>query len=168
MVLAAIRSSGVPLQRIRPALEALSREFGVSHALASKRLFTDGAEVLFDLAEHRTDDEQLYRALNDLVVLRSGQRVFTEVVSGYLTRISYDPKDTFAVKIRLPDYEHAQVLVDPYRSFGQPIFGSGGVRIADVLDRFWAGETLEEVAEDFGVPITDMEDVVRVASRRAA
>jgi hypothetical protein len=34
MVLAAIRSSGVPLQRIRPALEALSREFGVSHALA--------------------------------------------------------------------------------------------------------------------------------------
>ena len=38
--LAAIRQSGVPLQRIRPALERLSMEMGVEHALASEKLFT--------------------------------------------------------------------------------------------------------------------------------
>lgn len=38
----------MPLQRIRPALDALDREFGVAHALASRRLYTDGAEVLYD------------------------------------------------------------------------------------------------------------------------
>jgi uncharacterized protein (DUF433 family) len=168
MVLAAIRRSGVPLQRIRPALDALASEIGVTHALASKRLYTDGAEVLFDFAEHGAHDERMYRALKDLVVIRSGQRVFTEIVEEYLARITYDPKDKFATMIRLPEYERAQVLVDPDRSFGQPIFASGGVRVSDVLDRFWAGEDLAEVADDFGVPTADMEDVVRVASRRAA
>jgi uncharacterized protein (DUF433 family) len=168
MVLAAIRRSGVPLQRIRPALDALNKEMGVTHALASQRLYTDGAEILFDFAEHSSNDDQLSRVLSDLVVIRSGQRVFAEVVSEYLTRISYDPKDKFAVMIRLPEYDRAQVLVDPSRSFGQPIFGTAGVRVSDVLDRFWAGEDLAEVAEDFGVPTADMEDVVRVASRRAA
>jgi uncharacterized protein (DUF433 family) len=168
MVLAAIRRSGVPLQRIRPALDALAKEIGVTHALASKRLYTDGAEVLFDFAQHGSHDEKLHQALKDLVVLRSGQRVFTDVVAEYLTRISYDPKDTFATVIRLPEYERAEVLVDPDRSFGQPIFAVGGVRVSDVLDRFWAGEDLAEVADDFGVPTSDMEDVVRVASRRAA
>jgi len=168
MVLAAIRQSGVPLQRIRPALEALSREIGVSHALASQRLYTDGAEVLFDFAEHDGRDERLYRAVHDLVVLRSGQRVFRPIVAEYLTRISYSKKDGFAMLVRLPEYERAEVVVDPDRSFGQPIFATGGVRVADVMARFWAGEDLAEVAEDFGVPTVDMEDVVRVASRRTA
>jgi len=36
------------------------------------------------------------------------------------------------------------------------------------MERFWAGETLAEVSEEFGVPLGELEDVVRVASRRAA
>lgn len=50
LVLTAMRSSGVPLQRIRPALVRLEQEFGLAHALASKRLYTDGADVLYDYA----------------------------------------------------------------------------------------------------------------------
>ena len=57
LVLAAIRSSGVPLQRVRPALEVLSRDLGVQHALASHRLYSDGAEVLFDYAESSSDPD---------------------------------------------------------------------------------------------------------------
>jgi hypothetical protein len=40
--LTAFRSAGVPMQRIRPAIDALYRELGLEHALASKRLYTDG------------------------------------------------------------------------------------------------------------------------------
>lgn len=46
MVLAGIRKAGVPLQRIRPAIDSLDAEFGLAHVLASKQLYTDGAEVL--------------------------------------------------------------------------------------------------------------------------
>jgi uncharacterized protein (DUF433 family) len=44
-VLSAFRRAGVPPQRIRPAVDALSAEIGIDHALASERLYTDGAEV---------------------------------------------------------------------------------------------------------------------------
>jgi len=54
-VLAALRKAGVSLQRIRPALNHLQRELGLEHALASRRLYTDGAEVLYDYAERQAD-----------------------------------------------------------------------------------------------------------------
>ncbi len=53
----AMRRSGVPLSRVRSALDRLDGEFGLGHALASKRLYTDGSEVLFDYAEQDLDSE---------------------------------------------------------------------------------------------------------------
>src|SRR3954454_13398658 len=41
-VLSAFRKAGVPLQRIRPAVERLAGAIGLEHALASNRLYTDG------------------------------------------------------------------------------------------------------------------------------
>jgi hypothetical protein len=58
-VLDAIRRAGVPLQRIRPALDRLRDELGIEHVLASRKLFTDGAEVLYDYAEHEGDTPKL-------------------------------------------------------------------------------------------------------------
>ncbi|MDQ1429164.1 MAG: hypothetical protein QOK39_2640 [Acidimicrobiaceae bacterium] len=165
VVLAAVRRSGVPLQRIRPALEVLAREIGVAHALASKALYTDGAEVLFDYAQHAPHDEA--EAAGGLVVVRSGQRVFKPVIDDYLRRIEYGP-DGYAQLIRLPAYERANVLADPTRSFGQPIFARGGGRVSDVLDRFWAGDDIHTLTQEFGVPAEEIEDVLRAASRWAA
>ncbi|MCX6416084.1 MAG: DUF433 domain-containing protein [Actinobacteria bacterium] len=166
LVLAAIRQSGVPLQRIRPALTKLDEEFGIQHALASKKLYTDGAEVLLDISTN-LDDPAERQALGDLVVVRNGQRVFNDVVKSYLKRIKYDAEG-YVHLIRLPAYSVAEVIVDPTRGFGQPIFARGGVRLEDALSLFRAGESLGEVAEEFGVPIPELEDAVRVATRVAA
>lgn len=166
LVLAAVRRSGVPMQRVRPALLALQRDLGLEHALASRKLYTDGAELLFDYGESRRDTPEGRSVLN-LVVVRSGQRVFTEVVEAYLRRIDY-AEDGYAKLIHVPAYEHAEVVVDPKRAFGAPVFERGGARVEDVLGRFWAGESLDELRDEFGVPADQLEDVVRVASRRAA
>ena len=152
------------MQRIRPALAHLQREIGVDHALASRRLYTDGAELLFDYGETGTERDDL---VSHLVVVRSGQRVFVDLVDDYLRRIDYGP-DGYASLIHVPAYSHAQVVADPTRSFGAPIFERGGTRVEDVLQRFWAGESLDELVRDFGVPADQLEDVLRVASRRAA
>lgn len=166
LVLAAMRRSGVPLQRIRPALVRLEEQFGVSHALASKRLYIDGAEVLFDYAE-TGDDPGAARAARDLVVVRNGQRVFNEVIVAHLSRLTFGG-DGYVQVIQLPAYEVAEVLVDPSRGFGQPIFARGGVRLEDALGMFRAGEPLEGVAEEYGVPLEHLEDAVRIAMRPAA
>lgn len=165
MVLAAVRRAGVPLQRIRPALEVLGSEIGIQHALASRALYTDGAELLFDYAQHATGEDA--RAANELVVVRSGQRVFRDVIEGYLRRITYGA-DGYAELILLPGYDRAQIVADPKRSFGQPIFVHGAARLSDVLERFWAGEDIRTLSLEFGVPEVEIEDALRAASRRAA
>ncbi len=166
VVLTAMRRSGVPLQRIRPALEQLDSQFGLAHALASRRLYTDGAEVLFDYAEG-ADDPGLVRAARELVVVRNGQRVFNEIVAAYLQRLTFDD-DGYVRLIRLPAYEVAELVVDPARGFGQPIFARGGARLEDALALFRAGEPLEVVADEYGMPPEQLEDAVRIATRRAA
>ena len=165
LVLTALRRSGVALQRIRPALSRLAADFGLEHALASRRLYTDGAEVLFDYADDT--DHDTARAVRSLVVVRNGQRVFNEVVEAYLQRVEYG-QDGYPRLIELPAYAVAKVVVDPTRGFGQPIFRRGGARLEDALAMFRAGESLDTVADEYGVPPSQLEDVVRIATRPAA
>lgn len=162
MVIAAFRRAGVSLQHLRRAVDVLEQQIGVQHALASRRLYTDGAVVLFDYAEQEGDEE-----LAELTVVVSRQRVFSEVVRDYLTRIEFD-SDDWATRLVSPAIEEHVVIVDPARAFGQPIFLHGAVRVEDVMDRFRAGERLSEVAADFGVPVEDVEDYLRVALPTAA
>ena len=161
-VLSAFRRAGVPMQRIRPAVEVLSSGIGVDHALASRRLYTDGAEVLYDYASSEHDEE-----LRGLTAVRTGQRQFAEVIRNYLKRITYGD-DGWAARVHLPAYRQAEVIVDPRRAFGMPLVVHGGARVEDLVDRFVAGDTLGDIAEDFGVPEPEVEDVVRVATRAAA
>jgi uncharacterized protein (DUF433 family) len=133
--------------------------------LASRSLYTDGAEVLYDFAERSSDSDA--EEVRQLVVVRHGQLVFNEVVDQYLRRIEF-AEDGYARLIRLPGYQAATVVVDPTRGFGQPIFGSGGARVEDALSMFWAGDSLADVAIEYGVPESQIEDALRVATRYAA
>lgn len=166
LVLAAIRQAGVPLQRIRPALARLGEEFGVEHVLASKHLYTDGAEVLYDYAQREGDTPEA-RSARQLVAVRKNQYVFNEVVDAYLHRVQFGP-DGYAQVIRLPQYREAEIVVDARRGFGQPTFARGGARLEDVIGAFRAGEPLQVVAEEYGVPQSELEDALRVATSLAA
>jgi uncharacterized protein (DUF433 family) len=125
------------MQRIRPAVARLSAEIGLDHALASRRVYTDGAEVIFDYAK-ATDDEAL------LTVVRTGQRHFAEVIKEYLRPITCGD-DGWAERVRLPAYSSATVVVDPDQALGQPIVVHGGARVEDLVDRFQAGDTSEDI-----------------------
>lgn len=60
-------------QRTRLAVK-LNDELGLDHALASRRVYTDGAELIFDYASS-SDDAEL------LTVVRTGQEL-AEVIRG--------------------------------------------------------------------------------------
>jgi uncharacterized protein (DUF433 family) len=159
-VLGALRRAGVPMQRIRPAVKKLNDEIGLDHALASRRVYTDGAELIFDYAAS-SDDHGL------LTVVRTGQEHFAEVIRDYLKPITYGD-DGWAERLRLPAYSQAAVTVDPTEAFGQPMVVHGGARVEDLVDRFKAGDGFAEIAADFDVPSAEVEDVIRVALRLPA
>jgi uncharacterized protein (DUF433 family) len=162
MVLAAFRKSGVSLQHIREAVRILEQEIKLEHVLASQRLFTAGAVILYDYADAGDGDE-----LAGLTEVVNRQRVFAPVVRDYLKRIEYSG-DGWAMRLVSPATSRPIVTADPARAFGQPIFIHGAGRVEDVIDRWKAGDPLAEVAEDFGVPSEDVEDILRVALPIAA
>ncbi|MGH2719394.1 MAG: DUF433 domain-containing protein [Actinomycetota bacterium] len=123
LAVASCDGAGCRSKRVRVALGALDREMGVSHALASCRLYTDGAEFLYDFAGG-SDDAAVTSAARSLVVVRNGQRVFVNVVPDYLRLIDY-ASDGVAAVVDLSRYAHVEVVVDPTRSFGKPIFQRG-------------------------------------------
>lgn len=161
MVLAAFRDTGLPLQRIRPALQRLAEEHALDHPLASRHLYTDGAEILFDYARTHGDKQ-----LRLLTVVRTGQRVFHDVIERYLSRIQYAGK--WATRLALPTTEDPILLADPQRAFGQPVFVRGGARLADVKSRVGAGEPAQAVAHDYGVPLEDVLAALASSSAAAA
>lgn len=161
LVLDAFRRTGVPLQRIRPALERLDHELGVSHALASDRLSTDGAEVLYDYGA-RLDPT----GIRELVTVRSGQRVFAPIVQERLARVSY-AADHWADEIELPGYQQVRVVVNIGRALGRPVLDRTLVPVEDVVARWVAGDSVAELADGFGLGAAEVEDVLRAATRRA-
>ena len=149
-VLAAFRRTGVPMQRIRPAIERLENKIGLRAALTSERLKTDGANLLWEYG--RTDPET-GELVDELVVVHNQQAVFRDVIQRYLKTITY--RAGRLVAIRLPDYQPA-VIVDPRINFGQPTLASRGIRVADVLGRVRAGEPADDVARDYDLDPLDV------------
>lgn len=162
--LAAVRRTGVPMQRIRLAIEVLRDELGVEHALASERLYTDGAEILYNHPEPGGSDT---KALANLVVVRSGQGVFTDVVRDFLKNVRFGPSG-YAEAIQLQRYGPANVQVNPTIAFGLPHLEANGVRVEAVLDRFHAGESVNVIAEDFNTPRDTVEQLIRARLQIAA
>lgn len=148
-VLAAFRAAGVPMQRIRPALASLEREIGLNAALTSEQLKTDGAEVLWEYRDKDGDGD----VIDSLVVVRSGQPVFRDVVEQFLQTITYSAGRV--ALIRLPQYP-TPVVVDPHRNFGAPTVASRGIRVTDIVGRVRAGEDVGDVADDFRLSIDDV------------
>lgn len=62
--------------------------------------------------------------------------------------------------IRQRQFGAVNVVLDPHRGYGQPVFDVSGARVADALGPLRAGETFEAVAADYGVSVSDLRDAV--------
>lgn len=157
--LASLRRAGVSVRELRPALQLVRDKMGVEYALASRRLYAVGPQLLWDAADEADVEPSVKR---DLIVLKNGQYVFRSVVEQYLKKIEYGADD-YATRLELPGYEVATVIADPNLNFGQPFFASTGAPISAVLSRLRAGEQLTTVADDFDLP---EDEVAEVADRQ--
>lgn len=156
-IVRAFTKAGVPVSRIRPALEKLRTEIGIEHALASERLTTEGAEILWDLSQKDPAFDD-----NRLVVVRNGQATFGEIVREHLKHVEY--RGGFIGQLRIPRADGAKYTVDPEINFGQPTLTDYGIRVDDILDRVLAGESIEAVAADFGVPVETVSNLALAAA----
>lgn len=153
-VVQAFRRTSLPMQRIRKALQILADDDELEHALASRQLYTDGAAVLYDYSRQHPDDP-----IKLLTMVVSGQRVFHQVVEDYLTRISFD-HDSWATELIVPVTERPLLRVRPKVAGGEPLFITGGAPLSAVRSRWMAGESLDSIADDYGVPSDELDEAL--------
>ena len=153
-VIAAFRRvDKLPLKYIRRVLEVLNAELGIDNALASRRLYRHGGQILFD----HSSEVGGTKVLAEIV---TKNLAFNEVVQGGLKLITYAPDD-YAERVTLPATPKPLVVADPYRASGKPITLQGGIRVVDIIDRFRGRESPTFIAKDFGIEEGDVLDIVR-------
>ena len=162
-VLAAIRRDHrIPLQKVRKALEYVQRQLGVQRPLTNARFETDGVDLLV---------RELERLIN---VSREGQLEIEPLIRTFLKRIKRDPA---GVPIKLYPFtrksvsaeEPAPVEIDPRIAFGRPVLAGKGVPTAVLADRFKAGDSLADMAQDYDTSTQVIEEAIRCElSRREA
>jgi len=154
------RELGLTAGELRKSVSRLRRILGDEYALATRRVGTDGVNLLIDMADS-IENPSWEQA-------RDGQQVIGEVIDRYLKFVHWDPPDVHATRLKLKAYQGADVIIDPRFAFGQPVLEPEKVRVGDILDAFWAGEGYRSIASEFGVKPGEIEAVIRSATRRRA
>jgi uncharacterized protein (DUF433 family) len=154
-VLAGIRRNhGVPMGKIRPALDWLSRELEVKHPLAQERFETDGVDLFV---------RRLGKLLN---ASARGQVAMQDVLALYLKRVEYGSD---GLVLRFFPYTRAAaepeqprvIVINPAIMWGRPVVAGTRVDTSILFERHQAGESASEIAEDLRLTTTQVEEAVR-------
>jgi uncharacterized protein (DUF433 family) len=85
------------------------------------------------------------------------------VIDDYLHYIDWDAKDRYASSLRLRQYpDVAPVIIDPRFGWGAPVVASTKVPVDAIVDLWLAGESLEDVAYEYGLTRKQVEAICRV------
>lgn len=147
---ATLRKLGVSLGKIRIARDYLQTRFQKEYPFAQLELKTDGVEVLKDLSEAEGPWVRLL-----LVPSAHGQTAWAEAIEDRIREFDYDEIRRLAIRW-FPRGRGVPVIIDPQIAFGAPILADSKLPTWILRDRLNAGETLEEMEEDFGVPSTSL------------
>jgi uncharacterized protein (DUF433 family)/DNA-binding transcriptional MerR regulator len=158
-VLAGIRREhSIPLPKVRKAVEYLRRTFNTRRPLAEEHFETDGVHLFVEK----------FGAL--IGATQEGQLQMREIIRDRLKRVLRDTKGIPQKIVLFParrPAEKGDIVIDPRLSFGRPVIEGYGLRTAILAERFYAGETVEELANDYGVPSEAIQNALRCEPRAA-
>ena len=154
-VLAAIRKEHhVTLPKVRTALDYVVEHYQTQHPLAYQVFQTNGVDLFV---------EKFGQLIN---VNRSGQLAMRHLLEAHLKRIEHDPQGLalrlYPFLTRTHDDEAPKVIViDPRISFGRAVLAGTSIPTAMLAERWKAGDSIEELAEDYGRDKRDIEKAIR-------
>jgi uncharacterized protein (DUF433 family) len=154
------REHEIRLPKIRRAIAYLRNMLNSPHPLADRNFETDGMNLFI---------QEYGRLIN---ISQEGQLAMRNVLELFLKRVKRDNK---GVPIKLYLFtrrgaadEPLVVVVDPAVSFGRPVLEGTGIPTEILAQRYKAGDSLEELVEDYGRPRQEIEEAIRYELLKAA
>lgn len=158
-IVKALIDRGLSLQHVRRAARLACDLFQTPYPFASRRIFTDGAEV-FTTLTRVTDDQRLIE-LSEY----HPQLISAPMVDQYLSQLDFDPASSLAERW-WPLGRDVPVVLDPQVAFGAPVIAGTSTRTDVVVP-------LAEVADErtaasaFSIGVNDVRGAVRFESELA-
>jgi uncharacterized protein (DUF433 family) len=152
-VLRALRTEhGVPVPAVRTALRYAEKELAIENLLLRQDLLTEAGRIFLDR----------YGELIDLS--NSGQLAIRKVLEAHLRRVEWDPKNLparfFPFLTADGSGQDRLIAIDPRVAFGRPVLQRVGVSTQAIANRLDAGETIADIAADYGITAADVEQAV--------
>lgn len=155
-VLGAIRREHeVSLPKVRKAVRYLEKQYKSRHPLWSHQLATDGLDLFV---------EWYGKLIN---ISRAGQLAMRDVLETSLKRIE---RDNAGIPIKLYPFTRSGrdihqapklVVIDPRLSFGRPVIVGTGLATEVIAERYKAGESMDDLARDYGRKKAEIEEAIR-------
>jgi uncharacterized protein (DUF433 family) len=152
-LLAEYRSAGVPLIRMRPAIDRLRDQFHPKYPLAFARPYVAGRDLVLEVQRQ----VQLEKGLR-LVVVRNDQLVLAEPADHFFRSADFDPKSGEVVSLR-PVIGVPDVVIDPLRQFGEPVVRSVPTEV--IAEQVRAGEPIDVIGDLYELTRQQVEAAVR-------
>ena len=157
-VLRALRAEhAVRLREVRAALDYAQKKLHIDRLLLSPELMTASGELFLER----------YGQLIQLS--RSGQLAMKLMFEGYLKRIDWEnselPKRFYPL---IPGIDGKRsIVIDPRIAFGRPVTVTNSISTFAIVERIDAGESEQDVAEDYALSIEDIQAAIIYESRAA-
>lgn len=151
-VLRSLRTEhGVSVKALRSALAYAEKKLGIDRLLLRPDLRAHAGKVFLDR----------YGELIDLSA--SGQLAMRRLLAEHLKRVEWDSTN-FPIRLYpflwpTPSEERA-IVIDPRIAFGRPVVARKGISTSAIADRIDAGESLDDIAADYDLGLSEIEQAV--------
>jgi uncharacterized protein (DUF433 family) len=149
-----LKELGLPLSEIRKIVAECQEDLGYSRPLTSLKFKTDGKETFVSFGDQLLGLRK-----------RRGQRAWNEILEPFLEELDY--RDAYASRW-WPMGRDKPIVIDPDYGFGLPVVAKSGVRTEILLERFEAGDSVEQIADDFDLNAADVKEAIDYEKTRAA
>jgi uncharacterized protein (DUF433 family) len=146
------REHNISLPKVRKALSFIENHFSIKNPLANEKFETDGIDLFIEKS-------------GLINITKDGQMAIRSLLEAHLKRIEWD---TRGIPIRLYPFtrkreleEPKSVVIDPFVSFGRPILSGTGIATSIIAERYKAGESIDELADDYGRDRSEIEEAIR-------
>jgi uncharacterized protein (DUF433 family) len=138
----------IPLANLRKALEYLREHVAGKHPLLRKDFRTYGKKIFLT---------ELGETIN--ITSPQGNLFMESIFDEYLLRLEWDEAELMPMLIY--PIGTNRLVINPLISSGKPVIKGTGVMVSILLDRHKIGESIPDLANDYGIQPFEIEEAIK-------